>query len=440
MFVLLFCFSFSILAQTGFSIKNKKRKDKIAFKLINNLPVIPVEINGTTLSFILDTGVKSSILFSLENADSLQVKNTTPIKLQGLGEGGSVDALKSINNEIKVGNALDSNHTLYIIFDKALNFSPRMGVPIHGILGNDFFQSFIVKINYTSKYITVYDPDQYSLDKCRNCEDVDLSFFNSKPYISLGVASENRSEKVTLLIDSGSSDVLWLFDSDYFIEVSPKNYFEDFLGLGLSGDIYGKRTRLPEVILGNFTLKNVNAAFPDEEAIDKARYFKERDGSLGGGFLSRFTVTFDYANKKVRFKKNNKFNDPFYYNMSGLTLEHEGMELVKAEKRARINSDRINTNQESQSFSINTISVATEFEFSLVPKYVVVDVRENSPAAIAGIQKGDEIASVNGKPSYMYELYQLIEMFTNDEGKKITMEIKRDDFIMKVKFILQSLL
>lgn len=87
---------------------------------------------------------------------------------------------------------------------------------------------------------------------------------------------------------------------------------------------------------------------------------------------------------------------------------------------------------------MNSISITTEVHFSLVPKYVVVDVREGSPAAIAGILKGDEVLTINGKPCYQYKLYELIEMFSSDEGRKISMEIKRGDYINKFKFNLKS--
>ena len=435
-FTFFLSFSASLLAQTGFFINGNKKKDRIPFRLVNNLPIIEVEVNGTPLSFILDTGVKSTILFSLEEADSVQLRNTSPKMLQGLGSGGSVEALKSLNNRLVIKNVIDKSHSVYIIFDSTLNFSPRMGIPIHGILGNEFFQNFIVEINYSSKIITVYDPKEYSWKTCKKCEDLPLNFVRGKPYISLQTASENKQEVVTLLVDSGSSDVIWLFEDADFIKETPPNYFNDFLGLGLSGNIFGKRARIPELIIGNFHLKKVNTSFPEEDAIMKARYYVDRDGSVGGGFLSRFTVTFDYNNKKIRFKKNNKFNDPFYYNMSGLTLEHEGMELVKEERQANVKSNGGNSNE---SIKMNSISITTELHFSLVPKYVIVDVRENSPAALCGIQKGDEVITVNGRPVYNYKLYELIEMFSTDEGKKISMEIKREGFINRVKFNLKSL-
>ncbi len=434
-FLVMVCFCASISAQSGFFLQNGKKKNRIPFRLVNNLPIVEVEINGTLLSFILDTGVKSTILFSLEAADSVQLRNTSPAQLQGLGPGGAVEALKSLNNKVKVGDAMDWDHSLYIIFDSSLNFSPRMGIPIHGILGNEFFQNFIVKINYSSQVITIYDPKKYSLKSCKKCEDLPLNFVGNKPYISLKVASEKKQEEVKLLVDSGSSDVIWLFDDYDFIKETPKNYFKDFLGLGLSGNIFGKRARIPELIVGSYILKEVNTSFPEEDAILKARYYQDRDGSVGGGFLSRFTVTFDYGNKLMRFKKNSKFNNPFNYNMSGLTLEHQGMELVKEERQAAVNSNKSN---ENDSFIRNSVSITTEVLFSLVPKYVVADVREGSPAALAGIEKDDEIISINGKPSYQYELYQLIEMFSTDEGKRIYIEFKRGLYTNRVKIYLKS--
>jgi len=62
----LMCFS-----QGEFVLQNNKESDKIKFKLINNLIIIPVEINGAELAFILDSGVRTPIIFNLLNSDSL---------------------------------------------------------------------------------------------------------------------------------------------------------------------------------------------------------------------------------------------------------------------------------------------------------------------------------------------------------------------------------
>ena len=109
-----FSFSFS---QGEFMIQNKKQTDKIKFKLINNLIVIPVEINGVKLSFLLDTGVTKPIIFNFLNvSDTLKIKNTEKIFLRGLGEGESIEALKSNNNIVKIGDAINLNQDLFYNF------------------------------------------------------------------------------------------------------------------------------------------------------------------------------------------------------------------------------------------------------------------------------------------------------------------------------------
>ena len=75
---------------------------------------------------------------------------------------------------------------------------------------------------------------------------------------------------------------------------------------------------------------------------------------------------------------------------------------------------------------------------SLIPNYVVVDMRPGSTAEIAGVQIGDAVMSVNGKPSYQCKLYEILGMFTKKEGKKIRMEIERQGKVHKIEFILKN--
>ena len=69
-----------VFGQSRFQFPNKHRNfQKLSFQLINNIIVIPVEVNNTKLSFILDTGVDKTILFSLSENDSLGLKNVKKI-------------------------------------------------------------------------------------------------------------------------------------------------------------------------------------------------------------------------------------------------------------------------------------------------------------------------------------------------------------------------
>lgn len=428
----------SCYAQDGFYFQKGEKKDAFSFQLIHNLVIIPVEVNGTPLSFLLDTGVKNTILFALSETDSIVVKNVAPIKIRGLGTGGSVDAFKSGGNSLRIGKTIDNNHSILLVFEESLNLSPRMGLPIHGIIGYEFFKQFVVKTNYSSKRLTIYDPDHFEPRKCRKCETFDLVFYNDKPHVDVEVESYGQQEKVTLLIDSGSSDALWLFDEDLIIREDPKNYFDDFLGLGLSGNIFGKRTRLDEIHIGTFTVKDVNVASPEPEALGNSLMFDKRNGSLGGDLLKRFTVTMNYQKGIMTLRKNAKFKDPFYYNMSGLVLEHDGLEVVRSNKKV-VNNPFTFGEGDVNKFAQSIIG-RTNFKFELLPKIVVVEIRKDSPADLAGIQKGDELLFVNGKPAHSYELYELNALFTSKVGKRIAMEILRNGQTLKKKFVLKALI
>lgn len=427
-----------ICAQSHFRLPKYKKKDRISFQLLNNLVVIPVTVNGKELNFILDTGAKHSLLFSLSEIDSLEIKNVTPIKIRGLGGGSTIDALKSANNTVQVGQALDRNHTLYVIFDESINFSPRMGIPIHGVLGFEFFKDFVVKTIYSKESLVFYDPKEYKDQNCRKCESFQLTLKDDKPYMNLDIFHKTSEEEVTLLIDSGSSDALWLFDEDVVIDKVSKNYFDDFLGFGISGGIYGKRSKLNELGLGSFSFQRVNVAFPNPEATEKIVMYDQRDGSLGGEILKRFTVITNYPAKQITLKKNRFYKDPFYYNMAGIVVEHDGAVTVNSFVDSK-NTFSLEPEDNNASNAIE-IKVNPILNFFLAPRYIVAELRDGSPAALAGIMLGDEVVSINGKPAYKYKLYEITELFSSKANRTITVEIQRDGKTVKRRFVLKAVI
>ena len=145
----------------------------------------------------------------------------------------------------------------------------------------------------------------------------------------LWIWKHDNSIPVKLLIDSGSSDALWLFEDRKENILLPSKYFDDFLGRGLSGSIYGRRSRVEKLQIGSFSLKNAKVAFPDSSSVKYIKNIKERNGSLGSEVLKRFNVIFDYKNRRLTLKKNRHFKAPFKYNMSGIELQHNGIRYVK---------------------------------------------------------------------------------------------------------------
>ncbi|MEM9679983.1 MAG: aspartyl protease family protein [Bacteroidota bacterium] len=397
---------------------------------------MPVEVNGVDLSFVLDTGVSKPILFNLVNTDSLQIKNVETIFLRGLGGDGSIEALRSKHNLFKVGDAINVNQDVYVVFDSAINFTPRLGVPVHGIIGYDIFKDLVVEINYSSKYIRLHQPDKFKYKTSKKWVTVPLVMHNRKPYLDANVSTSNgMTTPVRLLIDSGGSDSLWLFEDDSLgLHPLKDKQFHDFLGKGLSGSVYGKRSKVERFTLSSFSLQDVNVAFPDSSSLNIARNYKDRNGSIAGNMLKRFNAFFDYRNRKLQLKKNNRFKEPFYYNNSGVVVEQRGVRVVKEQ----IRKNKFDIYKSAQDDGAQNIDISINYQYSLKPAYQIVEIRETSNAKEAGLMVGDVIVSINNKAVHPMSLQEINAILYDREGKLIRMKIERDDVLKSFQFRLDN--
>ncbi|MDX1769340.1 MAG: aspartate aminotransferase, partial [Arenibacter troitsensis] len=125
MVFLIWCCPALLLSQ-NFELPAGEKSQKVKFQLANNLIIIPIEVNGAELSFILDSGVNKPILFNLSDKDSIQINNVSEIVIKGLGEGEPIDALSSDSNIFKIGKVVNSEQQLYVVMDAELKLSPRL--------------------------------------------------------------------------------------------------------------------------------------------------------------------------------------------------------------------------------------------------------------------------------------------------------------------------
>lgn len=427
----------STKAQKGFHFLDKsKNHQRVNFELINNLIVIPLKINGKKLSFILDSGVSKTILFNITKNDSIGLKNVKKVQLQGLGKGESVDALLSYKNSISLKNIVNSNETIYVILQDHFDLSGKMGKTIHGIIGYNILSHFIVKVNYKFKKIDFYNPDTYAYKKCRKCEVFPIQMYRRKPYIQAEVQLDTIGSELTfvkLLVDSGGSDAIWLFENTKKEIKTPKRFFNDILGEGLSGAIYGNRSRIPKIKLGAFEIQNPTVSFLDSVSTKNARSFQERNGSIGAGILRRFKVWFDYPNKKIMLKRNSWFSKGFNYNMTGLDVVYNGKQLVK-EQVAVSNFD----GYQRQSEKKNAISFITSFAYKFKSSYRIKNVIKNSPGDKVGLKKDDIILKINDKPAHELTMNDIILKFQERDQKKIKIIVSRNGKKLQYEFRLEK--
>jgi hypothetical protein len=379
---------------------SKRKKTTIPFKLVHNLIIIPVKINDSTpLNFILDSGVRNTLVTRLNFTDSLNLNSANKIEIRGLGTGYEVEALHSSGNTMYMPGIKGDNHQVYVLMEDIFNLSQRMGMPVHGIIGYDIFKNFIVKINYSSQVLTLYRPD-VKLKKKRKAEEFPLFIEGTKAYVYGNVRQQNGDTlKVKLVLDTGASHALSLYLPTNEKLALPTKVMEAYLGRGLGGDIHGKIGRVDAFSLGRYELTDLPTSFPDEEAIKHALNIANRNGNLGSEILNRFTVVVDYPNNKLTLIPNSKFKKPFNYNLAG--------------------------------FEVTTPLPGTNL-------YIVSNVIDNTPAKLVGLEPGDQILYINGAECKNMKLSELLDMMDSKPGRKIKLRLKRDQKVFDVDFVLQS--
>lgn len=427
----LFIYGLPTLGQEGFIFQKNVDKVEIPFKLINNLIFIPIKVNGIELNFLLDSGVDETLLFSMDDKKEVSFFNVEKVTLRGLGSEASIEGLKSQNNTLEVPGLKSTGHLLYIILDQTFNLSSHMGIPVNGIIGYHFLKNNLVEINYEKKRITIYDEGNKIRKKIeKKFQEIPITIEKLKPYIRGSVIMDTSEIPVKLLVDIGNSDAVWLFQNASELIKVPEKNFEDYLGKGFSGDIEGRRAQIRKFTMSKFEFQDPVVAFPDTISIRNVKMVQDRAGSVGAEVLRRFTVAFDYPNRKMYLKKNGHFNDPFSYNKSGIELQHYGLQWVQETVRLETVPLSEGTNL------MNNF----KYKFELKPVYLIANVRKNSTAALSGIQKDDILVSINGVPAYKYSLEKINSLLKSEEERWITLEVERKGEFIKFKFQLLNVL
>ena len=414
---------------------SKRDKIDIPFELSNNLIIIDVEINEVKLSMLLDTGSDKNLLFSFPENDTIEFFNTKRIKINGFGKGDLIEGLVSSNNKLRVKDYVDTNFELLLITDENISIINKLGIPINGIIGYSFFKDYVVELNYQSRKVILYKNNQaVPSRKIKRYKTEKLTLIEDKPYVELKTNIGDLNHNVTLLMDTGLGDGLWLFENDS-LKCSNLS-INDVLGRGLGGDVVGKKSRVKKLLVSKFVLHDALVSFPDEASYSQLNIISGRNGSLGGEVIKRFDWFVDYKNELVYFRPNKYFDDAFNYNMSGIEVQHSGIQWIKEEIRSNSTSTSINANE----FVFDDSNARFNYKYELKPVFEIYSIRDNSPAMKVGLKEGDKILSINGKKDYAYTIQKITNLFQSEDGKDINIEVERNGEVLKFKFQLEKIL
>lgn len=378
----------------GLQLTGHRGRATIPFRTFNNLIIIPVSINGSdTLSFIVDTGVRNTILIEKSVADALALEYERTINI--LGAASNQVVIGHIVSKVRFQSAglTGEIHSLLVIDEDFLRLENYFGRKIHGIIGYDLFRRFIVKINYETKKLKLYEPENYTPSRSYTRIVFDLD--NGKPYVdALLTIDDSTQVNSRLMIDLGAShsSLLELNTKDSL--KLPEKYITSSLGRGLGGNIEGYKARIDRIDIGKFNFQEVIVSYADPTSFLDSASHANRNGTLGGEILSRFHVIFSYPDNAMYLKKNKNYHTPFEYNLCGITL------------------------------------MVVEMDFNA---YLVDEVAPGSPADLAGVKPGDFLREVNHIPAHQLGYDEITGIFHSRPNRTVKLLLNREGKDIRVK-------
>ena len=384
-----FIIVFFMIFLVNLSATNKPKKiASIPFEIVGSYVIIKARINdSSTLNLILDSGIRNTIITELMTGDKISLNYSDVRELMGLGGGEHLEAYASNSNTLRIGKLKLDYKTVYVLKNDVFNLSKHTGTKINGLIGVDLFQNYTVEIDYTHKRIRFYDPKTMSLPKGYGMLPINIEA--QKMFVELSVIqSDSTRKQVRMLVDTGAELNAWFQTYTKESVELPAKWVQGTIGEGFNGIITGKYGHISQICFGEFCLKNPIVSFPDSAAIKEIISVSKRDGTIGSQLLSRFNLYIDYPQKKIYFKPNENFNNRYAYNVAGI-------EIIQI------------------SPNINLVEV--------------LDVWANSPAAIAGVQKGDQIFEINGSIAFDMTMGEIRKLFETPSKRPLRMTLMRNN-------------
>jgi hypothetical protein len=338
---------------------------------------IPVEISGNALYmkvrtngsdpgwFIFDTGSVGSVIAS-SWAKKLKLETNGDFGTTGSGGAAAMSLIKDVVFSLP-GVEVPANTVAVLDLSELL---PFFGRDVIGILGYDVISRFVTRIDYEHKMIELSDPATFKYSG--KGTEIPMAFHGNTPQVKVTILLPGRVPIDTAAdIDTGANGVQLtkqFVDSHDVVAGVGKTIAQPAFGVGGASDAL--LARLTGIQIGPYILHGPLALLMrgDKGGLADPSY----GVNMGAEILSRFVSTFDYANKQIFLEPVQDFAAPFPLDGSGLQILSEGADF----KTLRV--DRV---------------------------------RPNSPAAAAGIQAGDVITEIDGRPATGFTRDEINHMF-----------------------------
>jgi len=368
--------------------KAGQQKVRMAFSFQRNLIIVKAFLNEQgPYNFLLDSGVGISLITDPALIEPLGLERGANYHVTGVGEEKSLEAFYSDSVRVKMTGVKASALSFLVLSEDVLNLSGYVGMPVHGILGYDVFNSFVVQVEPTAEQLWFHDPATYRPPRGRRWTSVAFNLEGRKSYLTVPVSlTDSLTLPLKLILDTGAGHALSLETaSDPRMRVPPQR-LKAQLGRGLNGAINGYLGRVQGMQLGRYRLHNLLTSFPNPES-GALRAEVPRNGNIGFELLKRFEVVIDYTHNTLWLRPNGLYRDPFEHDMCGIELLATGPDYRR---------------------------------------YFVLRIEPNSPAATAGLQPDDELVSINLAPVNRLNLTQISRIFHSGDNHTLFLLLHRN--------------
>ncbi|HET9818644.1 MAG TPA: PDZ domain-containing protein [Rhodanobacteraceae bacterium] len=373
------------------SIVGGGNRTTIPFKLVNDVILIPVSVNGHSLEFAVDTGGVAILTRRAAKRIGIEGKGA----LQGGGFGKkSVDVAIAKVKKLVLGGKVELRNQEFFIFPIA-NLSSVLATKFDGSVGYGLLKRFVVRVDYANHKLTFIRSDAFDPADAGTA----VPFTSSGGGAPLVKASIDGIPGV-FKIDTGSIAALTLYapyvkSHDLYSRYSATPATIAHWGIGGSSRARFARGGLLKI--GSVAVNDPVLALSTAKKGASAN--KRIAGNIGGKILKRFTVTFDYAHQKMYLKPNKNYGMPMNYDRSGMWIKGKGKNLV------------------------------------------IKSVMAGGPAEKAGLETGDVITAVDGKPDVKIGLSGFREMLrSNAPGTRLKLTVAHGNASRNVTLTLRRLI
>lgn len=287
----------------GFSLIGSKKESVVKFELINNLIIVPIQLNnGHRTKAVVDTGIRSVVLYGKKFREQLNFTNSRDVKINGLGKGRRQQGRLAVNNAVRIGDVLGEGVGIVNV-DEKIPFEILSENGVEAILGYQLFSNFIIEIDYLNNEITFRDPIYFTANP--EAHQFDIEVIDTKPYITTTIKIKNEHSEILahdmkVLLDTGAALDMMIYHGSKnakLFTLGKSN--KETIGLGMNGEIGGYSTTDLSIYVGGVNLESISVNVADRRSGKKYSKHYGVDGLIGGNVLKRYKVTFDYINGDV---------------------------------------------------------------------------------------------------------------------------------------------